>query len=1836
MSDTHKKIADLSREEKRALLAELLRKKARGAEATDGRSSTAAGWTSLSHGQLALWFLYRLAPESPAYNLLYVAHIRSSLDIPALQRSVQALLQRHPILTATYTMRDGAPVQRFHLDQELHVEVIDASSWNWEQLHRQLLEEGDRPFDLELGPVLRIKLFRQASQDYILSLTIHHIAVDFWSLDMLIDELCLLYAAERAGWAAAGDHKGPNPALPSSSPYYLSPGQGGGSPPPLLREPAHVPQYTDFVRWQAEMLAGPEGERHWTYWQHELVGELPMLNLPIDRPRPRVQTYRGASHTFELGEELSKQLKALANAEKTTLYTILLAAFQVLLYRYTDQDDILIGTTALGRSRAELEKIVGYLANPVVLRANLSGNPTFKELLSRVRRTVIGVLEHQDYPFPLLVERLQPRRDASYSPLFQTLFVLDRSREPWEASPSGQGETAARLAQERLRLEPFVYGQQGAPFDLTLRMLDLNGLLSADLRYNVDLFDATTMVRIEQHFLNLLKGIVTDPEQRLSDLPLLTQEEQRQLLVEWNNTQSDYPEHACIHQLIELQVQRTPEALAVVFENETLTYRELNRRANVLAHALQASGVGPEVLVGVCMERSMELVVALLAILKAGGAYVPLDPTYPQERLTYMIQDAQMPVLLTQRRWRDLLPTGGMQIICLDGDWQACGQEENPVSSVQPGNMAYMIYTSGSTGRPKGVINIHRGLCNRLHWMQQAYQLTAADRVLQKTPFSFDVSVWEFFWPLLTGACLVVARPGGHQDPAYLASLIDEQQITTLHFVPSMLQMFLLEPGLEECCKSLKRVICSGEALPFELQERFFSRLAAELHNLYGPTEASIDVTYWQCQPGSHDRTVPIGRPIANTQIYILDGSSRPMPVGVHGELYIGGVGVARGYYNRPELTTEKFVRNPFSKEATDRLFRTGDLARYRPDGAIEFLGRIDHQVKIRGFRIELGEIEAVLSQHPAIKEVVVLAREDVPGNKRLVAYLVPAVGVSGHQTFQVPLFVEDVRNFLKDKLPHYMIPAAFVFLDALPLSANGKVDRKALPAPDTLRPKLEEAFVAPRNPVEEALAGIWAQILGIDKVGIHDNFFDLGGASIQSLQIIAKAGEAGLQLTPEMLFEHQTVAELAAVVGTELPVQVGTNYRDSVHKPATELSAAHQPVETGRSNTIIESIGVYLPPKAVSTREILQNCRKPLQFPLEQFTGINSRRMAGETEFSIDLARKAVANCLAHSRYNPEDIDLLICANISRCDGPNFRVSFEPSTAMQLKAHFGFVNALVFDISNACTGMFTAVDIIDAFIKAGLIRRGMVVSGEYLTHLTQTAQKEIESYLDSRLACLTVGDAGAAMILEEAPNKKVGFHEIELYTLGRYCDYCIAKATDKEHGGAIMYTDSIKVSSVNIQQAVTHAAHVLKRSRLSPGAFQHIIMHQTSKMTIHDAAREINSHFGQEICNQDNVIYNLAERGNTATTTHIVALMDHILSNKIKAGDNVIFGITGSGATIGTALYTFDDLPDRLRQVELRGKPPQKARLQSQQRSVVPLQLHTPRVRVESVGILPQGTQVKKEGLEMASAAAEHCLARSSYNRGDIDLLIYAGVYRDDFLCEPALASMVEGKLMMNDAIESQQDKKTFALDVFNGAVGFLNACQAAIGMIQAKKVKSAMVVTAEIENNVETLPTELRGIQETGSAVILDTGADGSTGFGNFVFEYFPDYIEAFKAYTVQRSGKTTMRFEEVPDIEACYLQCICSAVYKLLSIEKLDLSQVKVILPPQISAQFISSLSGRMNVSRDKFVDVAHNDLFTSSLPYALEHVREQDLVKPGDIGLIISAGSGIQVGCATYYF
>jgi amino acid adenylation domain-containing protein len=790
----------------------------------------------------------------------------------------------------------------------------------------------------------------------------------------------------------------------------------------------------------------------------------------------------------------------------------LLAAFQVLLHRYTGQDDIAVGSPIAGRTRTETEGLIGFFVNTLVLRTKLSGDPTFKELLSRVRITALQAYEHQDLPFEKLVEELNPERSQSQTPLFQVSLAV-------------QNVPQSNLDIPELKVTPVEINSSTAKFDLAAAFIEHEREMTVRIEYRRELFEAATIERMFGHFERLLEGIVANPEQRISKLPLLNDAEKHQLLVKWNDTRAEYPKDQSIHELFEEQVERTPEAVAVVYEDQQMTYRELNQKANQLAHYLGERGVRAEALIAVFMERSLEMVIAILGVLKAGGAYVPIDPDTPTDRLKFMLQDTQTPLILTQERFSSYLEEFVDQRICLDSAWEELSREsqENPKSQVDGETAAYTIYTSGSTGTPKGVINVHGGLRNRLQWMQESYQLTAADRVLQKTPFTFDVSVWEFFWPLISGATLVIARPGGHRDSAYLLQVIQSKRITTMHFVPSMLGVFLQEAGVENC-PSLKRVFCSGEALSYELQQLFFERIGAPLHNLYGPTEASIDVTAWKCR-GDRDRTVvPIGRPIANTQVYILDQYLAPVPIGVVGEIHIGGLGLARGYLNQPELMAEKFIYRSFEGEPARRLYKTGDLARYLADGNIEFLGRIDNQVKLRGYRIELGEIEAVLVQHPMVQSSVVVVREDEPGDKRLVGYVVARL----KETFDAA----EVRQYLKHKLPEYLIPAALVLLDELPLTPSGKVDRRALPAPDQNGLQLANVYQPPRTPTEETLVTIWGKVLKLDKVGIYDNFFDVGGHSLLGTQVMSRIRSAfSIDLPLRHMFESPTVAEMADVI---------------------------------------------------------------------------------------------------------------------------------------------------------------------------------------------------------------------------------------------------------------------------------------------------------------------------------------------------------------------------------------------------------------------------------------------------------------------------------------------------------------------------------------------------------------------------------------------------------------------------------------------------------------------------------------------------------------------------------
>ncbi|NJM17637.1 MAG: amino acid adenylation domain-containing protein [Richelia sp. SM1_7_0] len=1044
----------------------------------------------LSFAQQGLWFIHELNPYNPAYNIPIVIDFKGDLDLSILQKCVDEIVRRHEVLRTSFTLIDGQPVQVINRDAALTLTFEDLRSRSLCQRNStaEILttEFARQPFDLSAASLLRGKVLQISEKDFHLIIVLHHIIADGWSIGIFIKELVGLYEAYSQGKL---------PQLPEL---------------PI--------QYKDFANWQRKWIDCQRTQKLLTYWKQKLQGQLPVLNLPTDRPRSPVQTFKGAKAKLVLPQNLKVELKNLSHQLGVTLFMSLLSAFKILLFRYTNQTDIIVGSPIANRNRAEIESLIGFFVNVLVLRTDLSGNLSFQDLLARVKSTALEAYVHQDLPFEKLVEELQPSRDLSYNPLFQVMFVLQNVPIPNLDLPD------ISVSYEE--------GYNGtSKFDLTLFMEDSQEGLVATCEYNTDLFNANTITRMLGHFQTLLSSIVNNPQQCISELPLLTPPESQQLLVEWNDTKTDYPQDKCIHQLFETQVEKTPSDIAVIFENQQLSYQELNSRANQLADYLQQQGVKSDTVVGICMQRSVEMVVALIAILKAGGAYLPLDPAYPQERIDFMLGDAGVSVLLTQSPLKSKLRSHQGQLICIDTQGLYSNYScKNPSSDIKPENLAYVIYTSGSTGKPKGVMNTHRGLCNRLLWMQDAYQLTSSDRVLQKTPFSFDVSVWEFFWTLLTGAALVVAKPGGHQDAGYIAELISQQKITTLHFVPSMLQAFLEEPEHQNC-KTIKRVICSGEALSFELQQRFFRSFDAQLHNLYGPTEASIDVTAWYCN--RNEKIVPIGRPIANTQIFLLDKHLQPVPIGVSGELHIGGMGLARGYLNRPELTEEKFIPNPFNDLQLNRnspsqnlsldarLYKTGDLARYREDGNIEFLGRMDYQVKIRGNRIELGEIEALLKQHPQMRETVVVAREDRPNDFHLIAYLV-------NRENAIPS-VDELRGFLKQKLPEYMLPSAFVMLDALPLTSNGKIDRRALPKPDNVRPELTASFKPPQSEMEQQIAKVWQEVLHIDKVGINDNFFDLGGNSLLILQVNNKL-RAILQreISVVTMFQNPTIYSLA------------------------------------------------------------------------------------------------------------------------------------------------------------------------------------------------------------------------------------------------------------------------------------------------------------------------------------------------------------------------------------------------------------------------------------------------------------------------------------------------------------------------------------------------------------------------------------------------------------------------------------------------------------------------------------------------------------------------------------
>jgi amino acid adenylation domain-containing protein len=1044
-----------------------------------------SGPVPLSFTQERLWFLEQISPGDASGTISRAIKITGELKHDLVQRALQAIVNRHESLRTTfatnqlYSVRDSKPVQLIAANRTLEIPVIDLSHEPLNQREakaRDLAQSAaQRPFDLTLGPLLRATLFRLGEGEHVLLLSVHRIICDDSSLQILIDEL----------WAA----------------YKAFANEGAWSNVPL-----HI-QYADYALWQRTLIE--DESPAFDFWRANLQGAPTVIELPTDRPRPPVRSWHGESVWVNVENELVESLQTIGAREGATLPIVLLAAFNVVLARHSRQDDLVVGYTVSNCASAETKHLVGPLSSLLSLRTSLSGDPTFPELLSRLQNTTLEAQAHF-VPFEKLLEKLELEPSLSHTPVFQVSFSFQKNNDPTEAPG--------------LKLQEFEFDDRIARFDLALEIFEDSNHLDCRFRYSTDVFDHPTIARLGTHFKTVLEGIVSNPNRKISVLPLLAPAERKQILVDWNQTATFFPD-VCLHELIAEQGRLRSQATALVYQGEEISYGELERRANQLAHHLQRLGVGPEVLVGICLERTPRMVVALLGVLKAGGAYLPLDPKYPLERLSFMLKDAAVKVLLSEPQLQENLAPLVEHSLCLDEEWERVASESETAveSAVTPDNLAYVIYTSGSTGQPKGVMITHHSLSNYLSWARETYQLSEGAGAALHSSISFDLSVTSLFGPLLSGKCLELLPPQEQVEELQQA-LEQGRDYSLVKLTPAHLQLLREQMLKAELGSSARRYVIGGENLEWkELQWWSVVAPQSRFYNEYGPTETVVGCSVYEVTPpvATTDGSVPIGRPIANTEMYILDEALEPVPVGVSGEIYIGGAGLARGYANRPELTAKAFVPNPFSAAAGARLYKTGDLARYQADGNIEYLGRIDNQVKVRGFRIELGEIEAVLRGHSLVQNVAVVVRQ---GN--LLAYVVPS---SNHRHSDRGKLWNELRSFLKTKLPEYMSPAIFVALDALPLTPNGKVDRRALPAPDESRRDLEQAYVAPRNQLEEQLAALWANVLQLKSIGIRDNFFELGGNSLLAARLFAQIeNRFGKHLPLSTLFRFPTIEQLA------------------------------------------------------------------------------------------------------------------------------------------------------------------------------------------------------------------------------------------------------------------------------------------------------------------------------------------------------------------------------------------------------------------------------------------------------------------------------------------------------------------------------------------------------------------------------------------------------------------------------------------------------------------------------------------------------------------------------------
>jgi amino acid adenylation domain-containing protein len=1739
-------------------------------------ASAAPEEVPLSFGQQSLWFLYRTALESPAYNEVLALDLRGEIDVALLRRALDAVVDRHPLLRARYADRQGRAVQWIAPESVVPLASIAREGASDEEIRGLMRSLAASPFELSEAPPLRLWAIRRAPRHQIWLLSVHHIASDAASLRQIVHEIFSAYAALGSG--ATADL---------------------GAPPAPYRE---------FVEVERRAAGDPALR---AFWRSALPNPAGTARLPVlDHRGDELRVSR-----FALPPSLVGSARNAAREHKVTLYVLLLASFNALLQRYTGEDEITVGTPATGRIDPRLRSTVGYLLNTVPIRTRVSGASTFADWLRETEASVTASLRHQMYPFMQIVEDANVPRDARVTPIFQVLFGLLRA-------PKSDVLGAALLAQDpdravtvgQLELRVLPVERPAAQFDLTVDVVDSDARVDVVWRSREAAFESEFIVRMHAHWTRLLEAALREPHADVYKLPMLSPEESRRILCQWNQAPAAPADRTCLHQLVESQARLTPRAVAVVHGPACLSYAELNGKANTLARGLQAAGVRRGDVVAVVMGRGLPVPVAFLAVMKAGAAFLPLDPAWPLQRLERLVESAEVRVGLSDAG--SAQAASGIRSIAVHvADVETLNETED-LGLVQSADDAiYAIPTSGSTGTPKLAVNAHRGVVNRLHAMSRAYGDAANEVVVQTTHHVFDSAVWELFWPLTRAGRTVIPDWTDGLDLDGLIELVAREHATTLDLYPSTFDLLVgrIESDARARRKlvSVRHVIVGGEAVRPGTVARFMELAAGvKVTNFYGPTEASIGSISHEI--GRGERAVPIGRPIPGTAAVICDRHLGLMPIGAVGELVLGGDCVGLGYRGDAAGTEAAFVPNPFPELWGDRLYRTGDLARYRSDGSIEYVGRRDEQIKLHGFRISLADINAAVETHPAVEASATVCTGSGDARK-IVSYVVPARDGAAADPRRI-------RRELGDQLPRYMVPTMIVLLDELPRDSSGKLATRLLPPVELAREAREHA--PPRDAAERWLAKVWSEVLDVRDIGVHDSFFDLGGASIATLQVEAHARDAGIALRAVQIFEHQTIAELAAALEgvnwtrIAAPLEGGTASVDTPESPLVSTSA--QP-----SAMRIASLGVYLPERRETLAERIQGARTRVRFPLAQMTGIRSVSVAAEAETALELARRAAEDCLMRSSIPRGQIEAVIWCAISRADGPRSFV-LEPSMASQLCAALDIHPPYAFDVANACAGTFTGLVVAQSLLANGVASAVLVASGELISPLSATAQRELsEEFLDNRLACFTLADSGLALLVDRSSVPGVGFQALQLFSLGRYALDCVGKASAT---GPIMQNEPITASEARNLPGARHASAVL-RAHGWTGRPQHVILHQTSETTLRDAIKEASRVMGTSL-DTENVVFNVSQRGNTATNSHFVALLDEIERGRIRAGERIVFGVSGSGQTLGTALYQLDDLPDRLRH---GARSPERA---TPPRTVSPASRP---VRVLSTGSAYGGSACGSSFADGARRAAATCLGGWSGRPSEIDLVIFGGVYRPEFLSEPALAAILAGDLDINATMDSAQDRRTLAFDVIDGALGLLTGLHVASELIGAGQGRTALIVAAEADPEGHVEGRGAFPIEAAASAVLIEASPT-RPGFEHFCFRSYPGLVAARRARAQWGARGCALAIEESPGISGYYLECMRTAVSDFCKETGLSVSSFDHVLLPfwtrSVAGELASAVGARS--SQLYWHPEEGSDLFTSWFCMALSSIQASGRARPGENALIIAVGSGIRVGCTTYRF